>query len=826
MLAGLFLSFSAYAQMTDEQVLEYVKTSAASGKSESQISKELLARGVTLEQAERLKTEYEKKLKGENGSVTSKTLSGKAAQRNSSANELSFDKQSDPRKEKENVFDLMYEDGMMYDDGDMDTETASGRNLTRRSMSLREKEEEERNRIFGHDVFGKNSSLSFEPNENVATPENYVLGPGDEVIIEIWGVNEATISSVISPEGRINISQIGPIQLNGLTIKEATKKIKGKLAGKYAGVAGSDANISVTLGNIRTIQVNVLGLVNTPGTYRLSPFSSVFNALYRAGGVADNGSLRKIQIVRGDRQVAEVDIYEFLFTGRMDKSVSLQEGDAIIVPPYAGLVRAEGGVKRPMRYEIVEGETVEKLIEYAGGFASDAYRKDVKVVRNTGLEKEILTVRSENFASCELNDGDVLTVGANLDRYANKVEIRGYVMRPGEFQLGGDIATVRQLVNVAGGLAEDAYLGRALILREKEDLSLESVSINIGSIINGSADDVLLRKNDILVVSGIHELEDRGILTINGMVMNPGEFVFSDNTTVEDLILRAGGLLDGASTSRVDIARRIYDPVSDTVSDTLALAYTFSIENGLAADGGDRFVLEPYDVVTVRKSPGFRPQRFVEISGNVAFPGKYVLLNDSERITDLVERAGGFVGNANPRGAIMIRKRTDNLGKQILSEKIDKLAKMSNDSVDVDVEAEYIVAVDLDYSIAHPGCESDIILKDGDVINVPELVNTVQISGEVMSPNSVVYKKGKPVSYYINAAGGYTERGKRSKVYVIYQNGKASRNFLNNAKVEPGCTIVVPRKPERQGASATEVMATTSAAASLASVVATLIRLF
>ena len=783
--------------MTDEQVVDYVKSAAESGKSESTISKELLAKGVTMEQAERIKAKYEEQLNGNASSVTGMAVTGNLSKRDSRANSYA----DNPEESSDSAYDGMV--GSLTDD--------DPKNIP----------------IFGHDVFGRNSTVSFEPNENVATPDSYVLGPGDEIVIEIWGISEARIASVISPEGRINISQVGPVQLSGLTIKEAAKKIKGKLAGKYAGVGGPDGNISVTLGNVRTIQVNVLGLVNTPGTYRLSPFTTVFNALYRAGGISEGGSLRSVRVIRDGKQIADVDIYDFLFTGNKSNDISIQEGDVVLVPPYKEIVTVKGGVKREMRYELKEGQSLSDLIEYAGGFSSGAYRNDVKIIRNTEKEKEILTVKSDNYDSCILNDGDEVSVGMNLDRFANRVEIRGYVFRPGEFQIGGDIATVRQLVNMAGGPREDAFLGRAVLLREKEDLSLETIQVNIGAILDGSMEDMLLKKNDVLVISGIHELEDRGEYTINGMVMNPGTFAFAENTTVEDLILRAGGLVDGASTARVDVARRLYDPNSLTWSDTLALTFSFAIKDGLAMDGGEDFILEPYDVVSVRRSPGFRPQKFVEIQGNVAFPGRYVLLNDSERLTDIVKRAGGFVGNANPRGATLIRQRNDAMEKRLLSESMEKLSTMSSvDTLNVEVDAEYKIAVDLDYAMAHQGSNADIILQEGDYINIPELVNTVQISGEVMAPNAVVFRPGKTVAYYINAAGGFTDRSRRSRVYVIYQNGKASRNVLNNAKVEPGCTIVVPSKPERKPLSTSDVLATASVASSLTSIVAMLIRLF
>ena len=798
LVAGLLLMLSCplFAQMTDDQVVQYVKSALSEGKSENQITKELLAKGVTMEQAERIQAKYQDQVDGKSGSITAKAASGSLSGRDSRASAQTGDS-----REASTTAAEVYGETLGH-----------GADTLNASIP-----------IFGHSVFGRGSSVSFEPNENVATPESYVLGPGDQVIIEIWGISEATITSVISPEGRISISQVGPIQLSGLTIKEAARKIKGKLAGKYAGV--SDSNFSVTLGNIRTIQVNVLGQVNTPGTYRLSPFTTVFNAIYRAGGINSNGSLRDVQVVRGGEVIADIDIYDFLFTGRKESDISLQEGDVVMVPAYTELVTVEGEVKLPMKYELKEGETLDKLIEYAGGFASAAYRDDVKVVRSTGHEKEILTVRNAKFGSCALQDGDVVTVGSNLERFSNRVEVRGYVMRPGEFQFGGDIATVRQLINAAGGLKEDAFRSRAVLLREKEDLSLETLPVNVGAILDGG-EDVLLRKNDVLVVSGIYELEDRGSFTINGMVARPGEYPYAESTTVEDLILQAGGLLDGASTSRVDVTRRVYDPTSMTWSDTLALAYSFAIEDGLAIGGDGSFLLEPYDVVSVRRSPGYRPQKFVEIQGNVAFPGQYAILYEGERLSHLVERAGGFVGNANPRGAVMIRQRETSMDSRLLGSTVDKLSRSVSDTLNVAIDTEMKIAVDLDYAMDHQGGDSDIILQEGDYVNVPEFINTVHIAGEVMSPNAVVYKPGKPVSYYINAAGGYTDRGKRSRVYVIYQNGKASRNILNSAKVEPGCTIVVPTKPERKPTDMAQVATALSSASSLVYMIAALTKLF
>ena len=521
-------------------------------------------------------------------------------------------------------------------------------------------ENEESIQIYGHDLF-RGRALTFEPNENAATPQDYRLGPGDQVIIDIWGYSEGSYTLTISPEGRVYISQVGPIQLSGLTIAAATEKIRKALVSKYSSIGGSKPNtsVSVTLGSIRTIQVNVMGEVGTAGTYRLSSFATVFHALYRAGGVTSRGSLRAIKVIRGGDQIASVDVYDYLMEGRTDTDIALREGDVILVPPYVNIATISGKVKRPMSYELLGGETLSTLIDYAGGFASDAFREDFRVIRQTGPERQVFNVKAGQAGGFRLEDGDYVTVGASMDRFANKVEVRGYVFRPGMFELGKEIATVRQLIAGAGGLKEDAFTGRAVIMREKDDLSLETVSVDLSGILSGKADDVLLRKNDILVVSGIHEINDRGTLTINGAVASPGVFPFSENTTVEDLILQAGGLLEGASYSRVDVARRVTDPYSTMPKDTIGETFSFAIKDNLAIDGGENFYLQPYDVVSVRRSPAFRTQKFVRIEGEVAFPGEYVLLTEGERLSDLLRRAGGKTGRAFLHGSTLTRRMNE-----------------------------------------------------------------------------------------------------------------------------------------------------------------------
>ena len=839
-------SLSVYAQMTDDQVIEYVKTANAAGKSQSQISQELLLQGVTQAQAERIRAKVQASADqvqqfgddtsfGRNSGAS--TLRGGTYEQEYFNNQRDIRPRQKPRREvvvdpnrDRSTFSLQKErlEKELRDlDADADFSELLGSLVGREDIpdSLQ---------IFGHDIFN-GSGLTFEPNENLATPERYQLGPGDQLLIEIYGYSEGSFSKTISPEGSINISQIGQIQLAGLTIAEAKEKLRRTLASKYASVGGSNPNstVSITLRNIRTIQVNVMGEVVMPGTFRLSSFATVFNALYNAGGVTENGSLRAIKVVRNGKQVATVDIYGYLFNGRSDSDIALREGDIIIVPPYVNLVRAAGQVKRPMYYELAEGETLSDLIQYAGGFSSKAYQEDVRVIRQRGAERQIYTVRKDSVAGFAMVDGDEVQVGKTLERFSNKVEVKGAVFRPGMYELGGDIATVRQLVRAAGDLTEDAFTGRAVIVREAEDLTFVSLSVDLGGILSGEANDVVLHKNDILVVSSQKDLNDPGTLIINGYVQHPGIFPFSANTTIEDLILIAGGLIDGASTARVDVARRVVDPASLMPSDTVGETYSFAIKDGMAVDGGERFLLEPYDVVSVRRSPSYRPQRFVTIEGEVAFPGEYVLLTEGERLSDLVKRAGGPTGQAYLRGGTLRRRMTEEEQAQQRA-KEDLLHSVSGrdtlDAASIRLDRIYSVSIELDKAVQRPGSEFDPVLREGDRIFVPGQQNTVRISGAVLYPNTVVYVPGKSYRYYIDAAGGYSNNARRNKSFIIYMNGMSrparGGTFDYGSKIEPGCEIVVPERGARAGMSTAELMAMASSATSLTTLVATLVNIF
>lgn len=777
-------------RMSDDQVVEYVKRNVAAGKGEKEIGKELLAKGVTMEQLERLKEKYED-AQGSQVDVTHQTAATTNIERShSTAKELT--------------------------NGSLDEihrEVATATIDSKRGAQ----------KIYGHSVF-TNPSLTFEPNENLATPQNYRLGPGDEVIIDIWGVNEDHIRQTISPEGSIMVSQIGPLYLNGMTIAEANKYVRDAFAGKYSGISGEapDSDIKVTLGNIRTIQVDIMGEVSVPGTYRLSPFATVFHALYKAGGINQIGTMRNVEVIRNGKKLPAIDIYEFLFSGKQTGNIRLQEGDVIRIAPYSCLVGINGNVKRPMFYEMLPTETISDLIEYAGGFTGDAYSEQVRLARQSGRENELHNINANEFSTYSLDDGDVISVGSILDRYANRVELKGSVFRPGMYAISDDVKTIKGLINKAEGLTEDAYTTRALLYREGPDLSLQIMPINIGALMSGAEADIILKKNDMLVIPSIHELEDRGSVSVTGLVAHPGVYPYAENITIEDLIIQAGGLLRGASTARVDVSRRINDTKSLTPGNELAELYEFELQDGFVINGEKEFVLEPYDIVNVRKSPNYQVQRVVAIGGEVPFEGAYTLQSRNERLSDLVRRAGGVNELAYTKGATLLRQMSEEevtTRNSVLNFAMQHArGEDSVASQKILTSNRYLVGIDLEKAIANPGSDFDIVLKEGDVLYIPELNNTVKISGEVMFPNTVTFQSGKKLKHYIAQAGGYGTLAKKSKAFIIYMNGNVAQ-LKRNTPIEPGSHIIIPTK-QKSTVNWPAIMSVTSMAGTLGTMAA------
>ena len=806
----MLICFSAtpWAQgssMTDQQVMEYVGMGMQQGKSQQQIATELARRGVTREQAERVKKLYEQGQKGgKNATATkndrkrTKVNDNLASDKNYIDSDFDFKNGNVTGTSKSRVYkyittqelDLAGKDSLSF------TIDQNG-NLVSKDMTIF-KEELPEEQVFGRNIFNT-SNLTFEPSSNLPTPANYRLGAGDEIIIDIWGNNQVSIQETISPDGAISIDNLGLVFLNGMTVNQATNYLRKELNKLYAGLADENptSHIKVSLGNSRTIQVNVMGEVYQPGTYALSAFSTVFHALYSAGGVSDIGSLRNIQVVRNGKNIANVDIYDFIMHGKTKDDINLQEGDVIIVSPYEALVKIEGNVKRPMKYEMQNDETVATLLKYAGNFTSDAYTRSIKVVRQNGKEYQIFTVENIDFSVFKLKDGDVLTAEAILDRYENKLEIKGAVYRPGIYQFGGNLNTVKQLVEKADGVMADAFLGRAVLHRQREDLTREIIQVDMKGILNGTKPDIALKRNDVLYIPSIHDLKDLGNVEVFGEVARPGKYIFADNMTLEDLIIQAGGLLESASTVKVDVSRRIKDSKSTETSSTIGEMYSFALKDGFVVDGEAGFVLEPYDQVYVRRSPGYQPQVNVKVEGEILYNGTYALTSKSERLTDLVKKAGGVTPFAYVKGSKLMRKANEEELKRMAD--VMKLMKreMGNlaDSLKLELDSIFPVGIDLEKALANPGGEADIVLREGDQLIIPEMTNTVKINGAVMMPNTVTYQKGESLKYYISQAGGFANGARKSKAFIIYMNGNVAEVKGTGKKlIEPGCEIVVPVK--------------------------------
>lgn len=818
----------AQSGMTDQQVVEYVKQGMAEGKSQNQLATELARRGVTRAQAERVKQLYEQGSLNGTTSGTGQSQQSRSRQRTAESgngtdqnrNSLNENQEYAPNTYNRDAFG---EDASTMEELTRMLEASDGMNYTAQDSLSRTIQE---NEVFGRNIFNT-TNLTFEPSVNLATPPNYRLGPGDEVIIDIWGTSQNTIRQEISPDGTINIEKIGPVNLSGMTVSQANEHLKRVLGKTYSGLdtPGGDLEISLTLGNSRTIQINVMGEVLQPGTYALSSFSTVFHALYRAGGVSPIGSLRNVQVTRGGKTVAKVDVYDFIMKGKTQDDIRLQEGDVVIVPAYEALVKIKGNVKRPMKYEMKHNESLATLINYAGGFSSDAYTRSLRVIRQNGEEYEINTVKEINFGTYTLHNGDEVTAEAILQRFTNRLEVRGAVYRPGLYQLNGEINTVRALVNEAKGLTGDAFTNRAVLQREREDLTTEIISVDVRSIMAGTSPDIPLQKNDILYIPSIHDLEDRGDVTIFGEVAKPDSYSYSDNMTLEDLIIRAGGLRESASTVRVDVSRRIKDPKSTVSTDSIGQMFTFALKDGFVIDGEQGFTLQPYDQVFVRRSPGYQAQQNVQIQGEVIFGGTYAMTSREERLSDLLKKAGGATSNAYLRGAKLIRVANDEEKKR-MRDVIDLMNRQFGeammDSLGIRVEDTFTVGIELDKAVANPGSEYDLVLREGDVLSVPKMNNTVKVNGAVMMPNTVGYLSDKNANYYLDQAGGYALNAKKSKKFVIYMNGQVARiKGRDKDKIEPGCEIIVPTKKNKK-VNVGEILGYASSFGSLATMFATI----
>lgn len=683
-------------------------------------------------------------------------------------------------------------------------------------------------RIFGHDLF-TNSRLTFEPNLSIATPDNYVLGPGDEVIIDVWGDSQMTIEATVSPDGKIFVSNVGPVTLAGLAISEAAQRLRGSLAAIYEGLYDGSVKMKLSLGSIRSIQVNVAGEVASSGTYTLPSLATLFHALHMAGGVEQLGTLRSIKVYRGGKLFSDVDVYDYILNGKTDKDIALRDGDLVTVAAYGKLAEVSGEVKRPMFYEMKGSETIGDLVRFAGGFTNDANRKMVSVTRRQGGEYRSFTVDSGDFDTFVLEDGDVVSVAGAIDRYENRVEVKGAVYREGYYAIDDKVNTVKELIARADGLRDDAFRSRALLYREKPDWTMEVQAIDLDGLMAGRVADISLRPNDILMIPAVSEMQEQYDVTIFGSVSRPDTYPYAENMTVEDLVIAAGGLLESASTANVIVTRRVKDPRSTRVSDTLFETFTVNISDALSTDGEGGFVLKPFDQVYVRRSPVYITQSSVTVRGEVTFEGTYPLSHRNMRISEIIGSAGNVTPGAFVEGAYLLRKMTDEerAQRRALREMIEAQAERGDkDSLNmagVELSTVYSVGIDLEKALAAPGSDADIVLRDGDVISVPTYNGTVRVMGAVLYPNSVTYRAGKKMKYYVNAAGGYDNRARKNRAFVIYMNGMVASG--TSAEIRPGCIIIVPSKAYSEPIKWSEVVGLVSSTASTAAVVISVLNL-
>ena len=813
-LFSLFLSMmtmSLMAQgMTDNQVLSFIQNETKKGTKQSQIVTKLIQRGVKIDQIRRIRNQYSKQISEQGVDAAADGAVNYAADRMRANN--------DGTGSQEVV------DAQVNTTSEVaQNATADVANVEDDIQATSETSQSTGKVIFGHDIFNR-GALSFEPSMNLATPQNYVLGPGDHVIVDIYGASQKTLQLTVSPEGDITVPGYGPISVMGMSVAAAQSKIRSTLGSRY-----SSSNIKISVGQTRTILINVMGEVKTPGTYHLSAFSTVFHALYMAGGIKDLGTLRNIKVFRGGRLVTVVDIYEYILNGRLAGNIPLQEGDVIQVGTYDCLVGITGKVKRPMFYEMRKNESVATLVKYAGGFTGDAYKNSVRLTRQVGERYAVFNVGEFDMNSFQVDDGDAVVVDGMLNRYENMVEIKGAVFRAGQYHLGNEVSSVRTLIKAAEGVTEDAFTNRAVLHRLKADRSLEVIPVDVKGILAGTSPDIPLQNEDVLFIGTTTDLRLERTFTIHGEVISPGTYQYADNTSIEDLIIQAGGLTDAASTARVDVSRRMMDPKATSVTKQLTKTFTFKLKDGFVVDGTPGFILEPYDEVYVRRSPGYYSQRNITVSGEVVFDGNQALTSKTMRLTEAIKAAGGVTQEAYVKGARLERRLNDDerARRSFLLKQLSAQTE-SSDSValnQLDLGDTYTVGIYLDKALENPGSEYDVVLREGDRIIVPEYNGTVKVSGNVMYPNTVVYSPGKNYKYYINQAGGFGNRAKKSKTWVIYQNGTMAK-VGHGAKIEPGCEIVVPTKQKSDPLKTQQWISIAQSVFSMAAMVTILIKQF
>ena len=824
----IFFALTMSAQgMTDDQVMSYIVKERNAGTSQAQILSKLVAKGVDINQVRRIRKKYEKEIQAKSlGAVADKAVddAGQVMRKNNGS-EKQFSQISSEGTGKDDDY---YDKGKSkknrknkdYDDED-EEDTEIDESLYRSTFENKEMLFNG-NRVFGRDIFN-NTSLTFEPAMNLATPQNYVIGPGDNIKLDIYGASQKSDVYVVSPDGDITVEGFGPIHVSGMSVSRAQAHLRSTLGTRYA-----SSSIKIGLGQTRTITVNIMGEVQAPGTYTLSAFASVFHALYMAGGISELGTLRNIKVFRRGSLVTVVDVYDYILNGKLTGNVRLQDNDVIVVGTYDAMVSIKGKVKRPMYYEMKKTESIASLLNYAGGFTSDAYKKTVRIIRNGDIKRKVFTVGEFDFSSFKVQNGDSVSVDSIIARYENMVEVKGAVFRPGMYQLGSDVTTVKTLLEECDGVLEDAITTRGVMHRMNPNRTLSVISVDIAGILAGTSPDIPLQNEDVLFVPSNNDRLTGRTITIHGEVIYPGEYHYADNETLEDFVLQAGGLKESASTVKVDVSRRIIDSKATESDGITAENFSFSLKEGFVIDGEPGFVLKPYDEVYVRKSPGYQTQQNVYIEGEVNFPGTYAMSKRETRLTDVIKAAGGVNTMAYVKGARLERRITpeERTRMQQVMEVVEHQTA-EEDSVDIknmDFGDIYYVGIQLDMALENPGSDYDLVMREGDKIIVPEYNNTVTISGNVLYPNTVAYKKGKKASYYINQAGGYGIRARKHSTFIVHMNGTVNQ-VGDGERPTPGCQIIVPTKQKHDPTKVTQWLGIGSTTAAIATTIATIANL-
>lgn len=815
---ALFVGLMAMAQtsMTDDQVLKYLATESKKGTSEQKMAADLIKKGVTPTQLQRVRKKAEQMKAAADSQKTTKNGTKKQRKGNNDDENIFMDTAENRAEEL----------GMNKSEEDVDASDAT---------EVTGVTEAEQRLVFGRNIFNS-KNLTFQPASNIATPANYVIGTGDMVTINIWGASQESIETEVTSDGYVVVEGIGPIKLAGLSVANANKVLAGKLGQHY-----NDCDIQLSLTEARSIQVQVMGEVVNPGTYTLSSLSTAFNALYTAGGISKIGTLREIKVYRDGKLISTIDVYDYILNGNSRGDVRLEDNDIIIVGAYDCLVQIKGNVKRPMWYEMKRSETVGDLIKYAGSFSGNAYTKKVRVTRKAGDQYSIHTVDEFQMGAFALADEDKVDVDSIRARFSNRVEVRGAAKHAGLYELGKDINSVRTLLLAAEGLSEDAYEGRAIMHRENPDLTLRMIGVDIHGILAGTASDIPLKNNDVLFIPSKTDMLGERIIDVKGEVAYPGQYPYADNTTIQDIILQTGGITEAGSLARVDVFRRVRDNESATPGTNSSLSFRFSLDANFSIHQDTTFYLQPYDIVVVRKSPSYEEQKNVMAEGEVNFEGQYSLTHKNYRLSELIEACGGLTGMAYARGAKLTRLMTqeeieqrdqanmkaqiqlyeDGLreGKDLNMQIADSLLSLKTNTTNT-----FSVAIDLEKAMSNPGSNDDIMLREGDLLHVPQYSNIIKISGEVMHPVSMSYEKGRNLAYYISHAGGYNSNASKRKVYGINANGSIVKLSSNSVRdIQPGMEIVVPQKNNKRKLSTTEIIGIGSGVAALGSIIVALL---